>query len=598
MRHPRPKTLFLPVVGLLAAVLVLLTVVIATTYYNLDRGQEQARKILSAQATAIISGLTAGLRTGWRHWTWRPESLQGLIEEMAGSGNVAFISLIDHEGRILADSDPSRVDKSIRPIAELSFHLEREGAEGWFDPALDLFLAGRNLNPEEYGPPRRQGGGLMGPWMMRRGLLQDQALARKPELILVGLQTKSFREARKRQAQHALVMAAILFVLGSGAIYFIFVVQNYRTIDRTLSNLSTYTAGIVDNMPNGLVSLDSSGGPVMVNQAARKMFGWGDGPESSLAGEPAIAALSREFGPILKDGGTILERECDVPHPREWALPLAVSGAAVPARWSGEEGPGMVFILRDLRQIRELEGQVRQSEKLAAVGRLAAGIAHEIRNPLSSMRGLANFLGRNLDESSREAEYLKVMIEEIDRVNKVITGLLDFARPQKPDLAPVDLNKTARHTTDLITDDVRHHKISLREDMTPEKPFILADRDQAVQAMLNILLNAIEALPEGGRMTVSTKTIGNQGVFLVEDSGPGIPAELRSKLFDPFFTTKKKGSGLGLAQVATIMEAHGGTVDIGGEQGLGARVALRFPLAPPPPPSPPEDPPAQAEEPA
>ena len=523
MHPPRPKSLFLPVLGLLAAALVLLTVVTVTTYFNLGRGQEQARRVLSAQASTVISGLTAGLRAGWRHWTWRPESLQGLLDEMSGAGDVAFISIMDQGGRQLVGSHPSVNEKQYPPAEKLLDHLHKEGAKGWFDPNLDLYLAGRKLEPEEYGPPQKPGNG-MGRMMtmMRRGQfknkffddhIENEPFSGRPEYILVGLKTKSFREARKRQVQHALVMAGLLFVLGFGAFYFIFIVQNYRTIDRTLSNLSTYTAGIVDNMPNGLITLDSSGGPIMINQAAREMFGWGDGPESELAEEPALKALSQEFGPIIKEGGTVLEQEFDAPHSKEWALPLAVSAASVPAAWGGEEGPGLVLILRDLRRIRELEGQVRQSEKLAAVGRLAAGIAHEVRNPLSSMRGLARFLGRNLDETSREAEYLKVMVEEIDRVNRVITGLLNFAKPQKPEIAPVDLNKIARHTTDLITDDVRHHKISLREDMDPYKPAILADRDQAVQAMLNILLNAIEAMPEGGRMGREHKNHGRPRRF-------------------------------------------------------------------------------------
>lgn len=577
MRPPHPKTLFLPVLGLLAAVLVLLTVVAVTTYFNLDRSTKQAERVLAAQSSAIVSGLAAGLRTGWRHWVWRADSLQGLVQEMSQTGDVAFIALLNKEGQVLAHSDPNLTGQRLNRSGVIFSRLESGRVTGWFSPK-GYYLAGRRLGPAEFGVLKHRG--RMDPRLMARQDLLNRAERLRPYVILAGLKTKAYREARRSQLQHALVMAGLLFVLGSGAIYFIFVIQNYRTIDRTLSDLNTYTAQIVDSMPNGLVTLDAQGGPVMLNRAAREIFGWGGRPEKALSGDPAIKALNREFGSRLTQGRTVLEQEFEAPGPQGHALPLAVSAAPVPAGALGETGPGTVFILRDLRRIRELEDQVRQSEKLAAVGRLAAGVAHEVRNPLSSMRGLARFLARDLDEKSREAEYLKVMVEEIDRLDRVITGLLDFARPRQPDLKPLDLNETARHTMDLITDDARHQGISVRGDMAPQKPVILADRDQAVQAMLNILLNALEAMPEGGRMTVSTNMDKDQAVFAVEDSGPGIPPGERSKLMDPFYTTKKKGTGLGLAQVAGIMEAHGGRVEIGGEPGLGTRAALHFPLAP------------------
>ncbi|MEW6263406.1 MAG: ATP-binding protein [Thermodesulfobacteriota bacterium] len=568
MRRARPKALFLPVVGLLAAAVVLLTVVAMTTYFNLERAGFQARRVLDAQATAIVSGLAAGLRTGWRHWVWRADSLQGLVQEMAQTSDVAFITLLDQGGLVLAHSNPRLVGlfpAKIRPLIE---RLEDDQIKGWLANE-DLYVAGRRLRPEEFGPglgPGRQG-------MMMRDRMEELEKLR-PSVIIVGLHTKTYQDARSRQIQHAIIMAGLLFILGSAAIYFIFIVQNYRTIERTLTELNSYTASIVDKMPAGLITLDALGEPVMINRSARRMFGWGEAPEKILVRQPVIQALSREFGPRLGQGETIIEKEFEAPLDPQEPLPLAVSAAYFPA----ETGSGLVFILRDLRQIRALEDQVRQSEKLAAVGRLAAGIAHEVRNPLSSMRGLARFLARGLDEKSREAEYLKVMVEEIDRLNRVITGLLDFARPRPPDLKPLDLNEIARHTTSLISDDLQHHGISLREDLAPGRPLILADRDMAVQAMLNLLLNALEAMPEGGRLTVSTKTNQDLALFVVEDTGPGLPIKDRSRLVDPFFTTKKKGTGLGLTQVAGIMEAHGGKLELGGEPGLGARVCLYFPL--------------------
>ena len=581
MKSTRPKTIFLPVLGLLLVTLVLLTMVTITTYFSLKSGRAQAEHVLAAQSSAIISGMASGLRTGWRFWVWRPDSLQDLINEMSKSSDVAFIALLDAKGMILAHSNPSLVGKTYERAGEFKKLMEIHEGSGWFDRS-GYYLAGRLLRDEEYGPPWEEHPmGPMGPgrYMGSREVRKiEQRL--KPSAIIVGLKTDAYREVRKRQLQHSLIMAGLLFAVGSGAIYFIFLAQNYKTIDRTLANLSTYTSEIVENMPNGLITVDAANRPVMVNRAARNMFDWGNRSVISLAEDPIITALSNEFSLKLSEGKTILEQEFVTPEGHVGGgLPLAVSASGVPAWSASESGPGVVFILRDLRQIRALEEQIRQSEKLAAVGRLAAGIAHEVRNPLSSMRGLARFLGRNLDQTSREAEYLKVMVEEIDRLDRVISGLLDFARPRKPEIAPIYLNEVARHTSDLITDDARHQGISVREDMSPHNPMVCADRDQIIQAMLNVLLNALEATPEGGRITIMTQVENAEVVFAVEDTGPGISFQDRSKLLDPFYTTKKKGTGLGLAQVASIMEAHGGRVELGGEPGLGARVALWLPLA-------------------
>lgn len=571
MQPSRPKTLFLPVLGLLAAVLVLLSVVTVTTYFNLISGRDQARHVLEAQGSAIVSGLAAGLRTSWRHWLWQTDSIQSLVQEMAQSGDVDFVALLDVQGLVLAHSNPELVGRSLKSVGLLYERLKEDQVVGWFN-RNNLYLTGRKLSENETQVPRRMR------MMMRehnRGLDQIP----KPAAIVVGLKTKAYQEARDRQFRHSLVMAGLLFVLGSGAIYFIFVIQNYKTVDRTLSNLSTYTSGLVDNMPNGLITLDADQNPIMINNAARDLFGWGQEPEKDLEGRPPTPELAAEFGPRLQEGQTILEEEFEAVIDGE-VMPLAVSAASVPTGAWGRDRPGLLFILRDLRQIRALEEQVHRSEKLASVGRLAAGVAHEVRNPLSSMRGLARFLSRNLEPSGREAQYFKVMIDEIDRINRVITGLLDFARPRNPDLSLIDLNEVARHTTDLIADDLRQMNIRLILDLDSKPVPAPADRDQVIQVLLNLLLNSMEAMAEdGGRLLVSAETGAGQAVLSVEDTGPGFPLEDRASFLDPFFTTKKKGTGLGLAQAAAIMEAHKGRIELGGDPGLGGKVTLFFPLA-------------------
>ena len=565
MRNPGPKTLFLPVVGLLAAAAVLLALLTVTTYLNLDREAKQAESILAARGATVVSGLAAGLRTGWRFWDWQQESLQGLIQEMSQGEDVAFITLLDDFGIIIGHSNPDLTGQVPKDYHKIVSALRTDKAVGWFQ-SRELYISGRRLSP-------REGMGRMGRMMNpnRRSVMLLQ-----PSVILVGLKTEVYLSSRSAQINRAVMMGGLFFVIGLGAIYLIFVLQNYRTIDKTLSDLSTYTSGIVDNMPNGLISLDGDGRPVMINRAARTMFGFGEKSEKHLTNHPVLKALAGEFLKDLDSGQQILEREFAVSAEDGQSIPLAVSAALVQAGAEGTEGQGAIFILRDLRQIRDLEEQVRQSEKLAAVGRLAAGVAHEVRNPLSSMRGLARFLARGMDEASREAEYLKVMVGEIDRINRVVTGLLDFARPPRPELSSVDLNDLLRHTLGLVTDDARHQGVDIIEELSENSLKALADRDQTIQAVLNVLLNGIEAMPDGGLLKVRTYTDSGQAVISIEDTGPGVEPEDRSQLFDPFYTTKKSGTGLGLALVARIMEAHHGRVVVGGQAGRGSVFSLYF----------------------
>jgi len=557
----------------------LLFVLTITTYLNLNRADKQAERVLSVQGASMVSGLAAGLRTGWRFWPWQQESLQGLIQEMSQGSDVAFIALLDDHGVVLAHSNPELIGRVLKDYGKIVSPLRTDRVVSWF-LNKDLYLSGLRLRVTEF-----RGSGMMswsGMMEHRSGMMRNRPgtllTILKPRVILVGLKTDAYIAGKREQVQHALMMAGLLFIVTFGGIFFIVVLQNYRTIDRTLQNLSTYTSGIVENMPNGLITLDQNGAPVMINQTARKIFGWGQTKEEELADDPVIKSLAGEFLPRPAEGGSLIEREFTVSAGNGRSIPLAVSAAAAPAGGGEDQHMEMVLILRDLSPIRDLEEQVRQSEKMAAVGRLAAGVAHEVRNPLSSMRGLARFLARDMDENSREAEYLKVMVDEIDRLNRVMTGLLDFARPRQPNLERLDLNEAVRHTLGLITDDAKHQGVIVEESLSADPVIVMADRDQVTQAVLNVLLNGIEVMPDGGSLKVRTFRERDFAVVSVEDTGPGIQAEDHSRIFDPFYTTKHRGTGLGLALVSRIMEAHGGRVIVSGQPGCGAVFSLYWPV--------------------
>lgn len=232
--------------------------------------------------------------------------------------------------------------------------------------------------------------------------------------------------------------------------------------------------------------------------------------------------------------------------------------------------------------------RMKERDRLAALGQMAAGLAHEIRNPLGSIKGAAQYLqpveGQNPDASTRE--FLDIIVEEVDRLNKIVSQFLDYARPYRGDQSPLDVNDVVRKTLNLVEKERTGSKVEIAISLHDGLPPVRADAQQLRQVMLNLALNAFDAMPEGGRLQVSTglrrsTRRGAAAAFLeirFRDDGVGIPpADLRN-LFVPFFTTKEKGTGLGLAISQRIIENHGGTIEVRSQAGSGATFTILLPV--------------------
>ena len=223
-----------------------------------------------------------------------------------------------------------------------------------------------------------------------------------------------------------------------------------------------------------------------------------------------------------------------------------------------------------------------QSEKLAAIGRLAAGVAHEVRNPLGVIRASASMLeeGPGLDDDARQA--CRFIREEIDRLNGLITSLLAFARPTEPRLSSVALDAVIERALRLAAPEVDRRAIALVRETPPALPEVRADADLLAQVLLGLVVNATEAVAEHGRIVVRASADGAAVTVEVADDGPGVAAGNAEQVFEPFFTTKASGTGLGLAMALRIAHAHGGTLELApgrgaGSSGAGACFRLRLP---------------------
>jgi len=223
---------------------------------------------------------------------------------------------------------------------------------------------------------------------------------------------------------------------------------------------------------------------------------------------------------------------------------------------------------------------VETNRRLAAIGKLAAGVAHEIRNPLSSIKGFATYFGKRYEENSSDRQTADIMVKEVERINRSITQLLEFAKPMSVEKKPVDINVMIEHSLKLVYHDIVQKKIQTKVDINLEKPLIYTDGDRMNQVLLNLYINAIQAMEEDGKLGISVQEKEQQGIIeiMVKDNGAGISKETLNLIFDPYFTTRPTGTGLGLSIVHTIIENLGGSIKVQSTKGEGSCFIINLPV--------------------
>lgn len=304
------------------------------------------------------------------------------------------------------------------------------------------------------------------------------------------------------------------------------------------------------------------------------------------------AKMVRHLGETLRLAEGRAEAESAIELADGHVVPVSLQTA--PLHGPGGDLRGAVAVLRDLSRLKALEAEVRRGERLAALGQMALAIAHEVRNPLGAIRGIAQLLGSELGPGPYR-EHLGVMLGEIDRVNRVMEALLDLGRPMRFAFAAVNLHQLLERVCLLAEVAAREHGVQVVRRYDPSLPALWADEDRLIQVFQNLVQNGIEAMPGGGRLTLTTRVSldpvyarvdAGQGPrplveVLVSDQGEGIPEALRDRVFDPFVTTKPRGLGLGLALAHRIVEEHRGALRVTSTPGKGSTFACYLPTAPP-----------------
>jgi PAS domain S-box-containing protein len=350
-------------------------------------------------------------------------------------------------------------------------------------------------------------------------------------------------------------------------------------------------AGVADSTEAGIVLFDPQGNVRLANERFAQFFGL-SGPE--ITDTQTWCALASSVSAFFRDPDKLLQRWSDVAsRPREisWdELELlrpsrrTIERFARPILDSGGELLGRVEIYRDVTNQRLVQSKLLQTEKMAGLGQLVSGIAHELNNPLTSILGYSQLLlGRRLT-APQEADG-RLIHQEAERAARIVKNLLLFAREARPERRPVSLNEIVERTLSLRNYELRVENMELTQDLARDLPLIIADSAQLQQVFLNLLVNAEQAIRQGsgeGSIRVRTrKTAQGRVSFEILDSGPGIPQEIIPRIFDPFFSTKPSGAGtgLGLSITCGIVKEHGGQISVQSQLGHGAKFIVELPAA-------------------
>ncbi len=277
--------------------------------------------------------------------------------------------------------------------------------------------------------------------------------------------------------------------------------------------------------------------------------------------------------PVINDEGYCLVTRAETITENSLHQKIVLGYATTLIKDHQENDVGLLVTFQDLSQLKEVEEQLKRNDRLAAVGRMASGMAHEIRNPLASISGSLQLLFEGTTLSGEDSRLMAIVLREADRLSKLLTDFLIFARPRPPEMEEIKISLLFAECQNLLAGDERFRDITL-EIGSSQDAFLIADINMLRQAIWNLFLNATDAMAGSGILKLSFNE--HSKCLTVEDSGSGIKPEIRHRVFDPFFSTKEKGTGLGLATVFSIVDSHGGRIELGESLNGGAAFRLYF----------------------
>ena len=368
-------------------------------------------------------------------------------------------------------------------------------------------------------------------------------------------------------------------------------VENSKLFTQT-ENGRIYNDILLDNLGSGVVAANSSHTVTVFNREAQRLTGLAAQDVIGRAIDSLPAPLTSMLRRVLEDQERIADQEVRIWLPSDEEAFARVTGSV----FHGHTGEtlGALLVFHDVTNVKRLEEQIRRSDRLASMGTLSAGMAHEIKNPLVTIKTFTQLLPERFDDEEFRASFTQLVGDGVKRIDGIVNQLLAFARPSRPHLTIVQTHTVLQDSLRLVEQELLRKNISVNCQFDAEDDTLMGDPDRLSQAFVNLFLNAYDAMQSEGRLTIATSVIQNGHYaalptiqkedaraairIVVRDTGAGIRKANLSHVFDPFFTTKSHGTGLGLAVSHGIVEEHGGLIDVESEEGEGTSFIISFPL--------------------
>ncbi len=593
----KSRLIFVSPLLLATATGLLVLIIVTFALSNYDREKKQMTKGMLQKASTLMRVVKSGARSSYvadiKHDVWNTNPwfvyAQRVIDHVAEDPDIAFIAIVNEKGevfahnekpvlkpdfpgkrvelqyRILSSSPYGRVFEAVHPYIPYRSAMHSMFSGGWMGKRHNLFMYEKRKGKEN-----------------KRNQLEGKGPPDVPYFVLIGLDMTEYDSALGRHKYQIFIISLAMLLVGVGGWLSLAALQGYKVSQQTLSEIQAFTAHLIKELPVGIIATDKDGYITTWNKVAASLTGLthkktlGKKPQSVLASELAtffsdkvnneqVNSIENGFKKEIKM--TIENREqvfnCHRINIRE-----------------GGDFQGQVLMVSNLTDLKTLEKNMREHERLAAVGRMAAGVAHEVRNPLSSIKGLALLLKNKFIPGSKENETTGLLIQEVERMNRTISELLSFARPPSLDLQKVDLPDFLQEEIELISPDASNCGVETLLELDETLPPVLADRDRLKQVFINILLNGVQAIKDGGTLKLSAKNNPADKTVRIEviDSGCGIDEENLGQIFFPYFTTKKGGTGIGLAISQKIISDHGGTIRVESQKDKGATFIIELPI--------------------
>jgi hypothetical protein len=377
----------------------------------------------------------------------------------------------------------------------------------------------------------------------------------------------------------AAVAAQAATALENGRLY-----RQLRIKADELDRLREFSENILESLNDGLAVVNRDDRVVRWNRRLEELYGL---RHEAAVGRRLDEILDPPFFDVLRnarrdspDGAAVYRVPLETRHPSPRSM--LVNAATTPLRDAAGATAGTILIIEDISARVQLEEQLQLSEKMASIGLLAAGVAHEVNTPLTGISSFVQMLMEGADPEDPKTRVLEKIEKQTFRAARIVNGLLNLARPAQVESGPVDINAVIADVLSLLDHQLRTSRIQVRKELAPTGPVVLGIEYKLQQVFLNLILNARDAMPKGGWLTIVSRVEGAHAMVEIGDTGSGIPADQLSRIYDPFFTTKEigKGTGLGLAITYGIVQEHDGTIVCNSAPGQGTRFSLSLPLAP------------------